>query len=108
MDRYRTAIRTRQMSYRTEQAYAAWVVRFIRYHGMRHPREMGAEEVGAFLSWLAVAREVSASTQNQALSALLFLYRHVLGTDTDTCSARSWASWMRSRERGLQGASRSR
>jgi integron integrase len=68
----------RHYSRRTEQAYVAWVRRFIVFHGYRHPNEMGDAEIGAFLRWLAVERNVSASTQNQALSALLFLYRHVL------------------------------
>lgn len=58
-----------------------WVVRFLRFHGHRHPREMGKFEVESFLSWLAVERNVAASTQNQALAALLFMYRHVLGVE---------------------------
>ncbi len=78
LDRVRTAIRVRHYSVRTEKAYVQWIRRFILYHGKRHPSEMGANEVNAFLSHLAVDRTVSASTQNQALAALLFLYRHVL------------------------------
>ncbi|MBU0742362.1 transposase [bacterium] len=78
LDRIRHTIRTRHYSRRTERAYVDWVRRFVRFHGLRHPEEMGAEEVTAFLTHLAVRRRVSASTQNQALSALLFLYRHVL------------------------------
>ncbi len=78
LDRLNQAIRLRRYSRRTARAYAGWVKRFVRFHGMRHPAEMGAEEVTTFLSDLAVRRRVSASTQNQALSALLFLYRHVL------------------------------
>lgn len=81
LDRVRRAIRVRHYSYRTEQAYVYWVRRFIFYHGKRHPQEMGASEVEAFLSSLATEGRVSASTQNQALSALLFLYRHVLDVD---------------------------
>ena len=65
-------------SYRTEQAYLQWIIRFIRFHGRRHPAEMGAAEVEAFLNDLAVCRHVSASTQNQAKAAILFLYREVL------------------------------
>ena len=61
-----------------DRVYVGWVLRFIRFHGRRHPREMGAPEVEAFLSALAVEGRVAASTQNQALSALLFLYREVL------------------------------
>ena len=78
LDQVREAIRVRHMSLRTEEAYVDWVRRFILHHGKRHPKEMGAEEVGAFLTHLAVERSVSASTQNQAKAALLFLYREVL------------------------------
>jgi integron integrase len=67
-------------AYRTEEAYVDWVRRFILFHGKKHPRDMGPKEVADFLSHLAVARNVSASTQNQAKAAILFLYRHVLGT----------------------------
>ena len=81
IERFREAIRTRHYSRRTEQAYWHWVRRFIFFHGKRHPGEMGAGEVTAFLSWLATERDVAAATQNQALSALLFLYKHVLGHD---------------------------
>lgn len=78
LDRLRAAVRVRHFSPRTEEAYAAWAKRFILFHGKRHPSSMGADEVNAFLSSLAVDGHVSASTQNQALSALLFLYRNVL------------------------------
>lgn len=78
LDRVRSAVRMRHYSRRTEKAYLAWIRRFIVFHGKRHPTEMGGSEVTAFLSSLA-ARGVSASTQNQALSALLFLYGAVLG-----------------------------
>lgn len=81
VDAIRARLRMRHYSLRTEQAYVGWVLRFIRFHGRRHPREMGATEVEAFLSWLAVEGKVAASTQNQALSALLFLYREVLGIE---------------------------
>lgn len=77
----RRAIRARQYSRRTEETYVSWVQRFVRFHGKRHPMEMGGDEVEAFLTSLAVHRQVSASTQNQAASALLFLYRQVLGRD---------------------------
>lgn len=66
------------LAYRTEESYIGWMRRFIRYCGGRHPRELGADEVEGFLTYLAVERRCSASTQNQALSALLFLYREVL------------------------------
>jgi integron integrase len=81
LDRVRTTMRTRHMSSRTEEAYVFWIRRYIVFHGRRHPATLGAEEVTRFLSNLAETRRVSASTQNQALSALLFLYRHVLGVD---------------------------
>lgn len=81
LDRVRIAIRTRHMSPRTEQAYVFWVRRFVVFHGKRHPAEMGAAEVSAWLSHLAVEGRVAASTQNQALAAVLFLYRHVLGVE---------------------------
>ena len=78
LDRLRAALRARHYSLRTEQSYVAWVKRFILFHGKRHPDEMGEPEINAFLSSLATDGRVAASTQNQALSALLFLYRHVL------------------------------
>lgn len=81
LDRVRIAIRTRHYSPRTEEAYVAWIKRYIFFHGKRHPAEMGAEEVTRFLSSLALHGRVSASTQNQALSALLFLYKDVLQQD---------------------------
>jgi len=78
LDRVRFEARRRQLSPRTEEAYAAWVRRFVLFHGKRHPDTLGQREVVSFLSDLAVRARVSASTQNQALGALLFLYRHVL------------------------------
>lgn len=81
LDQVREAIRLRHYSIRTEQAYTDWIRRFILFHGKRHPREMGAAEVERFLTHLAVEGRVAASTQNQALSALLFLYRTVLKVD---------------------------
>jgi integron integrase len=78
LDQVRQRIRYRHYSIRTEQSYVDWIRRFILFHDKRHPRDMGAREVEAFLSWLATERQVAASTQNQALSALLFLYREVL------------------------------
>jgi integron integrase len=78
LDHVRAAIRTRHYSVRTEKAYVQWIKRFIFFHQKRHPLEMGEAEVGQFLSNLACERQVSVSTQNQALNALLFLYREVL------------------------------
>jgi site-specific recombinase XerD len=78
LDRLRSALRFKQYSYRTEQSYVQWVHRFILYHRKRHPQEMGAAEVRGFLTHLARDRHVSASTQNQALNAIVFLYKVVL------------------------------
>ncbi len=79
LDQVRTVIRTRHYSLRTEQTYINWIKQYIFFNQKRHPSELGAAEVSAFLSHLAVTRGVAASTQNQALAAILFLYRHVLG-----------------------------
>ena len=81
LDQLREAIRRRYYSRRTEEAYVHWVRRFVYFSGRRHPRELGESEVTAFLTHLAVERNVATATQNQALSALLFLYRHVLQLD---------------------------
>jgi integron integrase len=81
LDQVREKIRVKHYSIRTEQAYVDWIRRFIVFHGKRHPAERGAGEVERFLSHLAVERNVAASTQNQALSAILFLYKEVLGTE---------------------------
>src|SRR5882672_1487061 len=81
LERLHERIRYRHYSLRTEHSYEQWVRRYIRFHGRRHPRDLGAEHVTAFLSALATERHVSASTQNQALAAILFLYREVLGID---------------------------
>ena len=81
LDGVRDRIRVKHYSIRTEQAYVDWIKRFIRFHGKRHPAELGAAEVEAFLTHLAVAGNVAASTQNQAKSALLFMYREVLGAE---------------------------
>jgi len=81
LDRLREALRSRHYSRRTEQTYCQWVKRFIFFHNIRHPAEMAEAEINGFLTHLAVKEKVSASTQNQALSALLFLYRHVIGRE---------------------------
>ena len=81
LDLVRDRIRVKHYSLRTEQAYIQWIKRFILFHGKRHPKAMAAPEVEAFLSHLATEKNVSASTQSQALSALLFLYREVLGIE---------------------------
>jgi integron integrase len=84
LDQVRHVVRTLHYSRRTEAAYADWIRRFIIFHRKKHPSTMGAPDIAAFLSWLATTRRVSASTQNQALSAVLFLYRHVLRMQIDT------------------------
>ncbi|MDK9701731.1 MAG: integron integrase [Sulfuritalea sp.] len=81
LDQVRGKIRLKHYSLRTEQTYVDWIKRFIRHFGKRHPRDLGAAEVEAFLTHLAVVGRVAASTQNQAKSALLFLYREVLGNE---------------------------
>jgi integrase len=81
LDRVREAVRARHYSRRTEKAYVAWTRRYVLFHGKRHPIEMGAAEVSRFLTSLATEAKVAASTQNQALNALLFLYRVVLEQD---------------------------
>ena len=78
IDSLRNVIRVRHCSIRREQSYVGWVKQFIFFHGKRHPKELGEQEVGAFLTHLAVNKNVSASTQNQALNALVFLYKAVL------------------------------
>jgi hypothetical protein len=82
LDQVRQAIRTRHYSYMTEKAYVSWIKRFIFFHDKRHPADMGEPEIAGFLSSLATDSKVSASTQNQALHAILFLYQEV-------CRARS-------------------
>jgi integron integrase len=81
LDQVRAACRVRHYSIRTEEAYVDWVRRYVLFHGKRHPLEMGAAQINRFLTDLAVQRHVAASTQNQAFSALLFLYQKVLDTD---------------------------
>ncbi len=81
LDQVRDAIRLKHYAYRTEETYVQWIRRYILFHNKRHPKEMGKAEIEAFLTHLAVEGRVSASTQNQALSALLFLYREVLNLE---------------------------
>ncbi len=86
LDQVRQKIRLRHYSYRTEEAYTAWIKRYVRFHDLTHPRELGDDAIEEFLSHLATIRRVSASTQNQALAALLFLYQQVLGRNPDELS----------------------
>ncbi len=81
LDQVRDTVRLKHYAYRTEETYVQWIRRYILFHNKRHPQEMGKAEIEAFLTHLAVEGQVAASTQNQALSALLFLYREVLKLD---------------------------
>ncbi len=83
LQRYREELQVRHYARRTVKSYERWLRRFLQFHAMRHPRTMGRAEVNAFLSHLAVELQVSPSTQNQALAALLFLYRELLEMDLD-------------------------
>ena len=87
LDRVRHAIRLKHYSLRTEEAYIFWIKKYIHFHNLRHPSEMREEEVRQFLTHLAVSEKVAASTQNQALAALLFLYRNVLGVELKNIDA---------------------
>lgn len=91
LDKVRAVIRPKHYSLRTEEAYTQWIKRFILFHLKRHPREMGALEINQFLSHLAVKENVAASTQNQALSAILFLYREVLELEPGCLDDVIWA-----------------
>jgi len=83
LDQVSDAIRVKHYSLRTEQTYKEWITRYILFHKKRHPREMGAGEIQSFITYLAVERHLAASSQNQALSAVMFLYRHVLQKEID-------------------------
>lgn len=87
LDQLREVIRLKHYTYRTEETYVQWVKRFILFHEKRHPREMGRAEIEAFLTDLAVQQQVAASTQNQALNAILFLYREVLSLEVAEVNA---------------------
>ena len=95
LDQVRDKIRLKHYSYRTEQSYIAWIKRFIFFHDRQHPDTMGEKEIESFLTFLAVKRNVAASTQNQALCALLFLYKEVLGREL---------AWMDSMQRAKRPA----
>jgi site-specific recombinase XerD len=84
LDQVRDAIRLKHYSYRTEETYVQWIRRFILFHNKRHPNEMGVPEIEAFLTHLAIEGNVTANTQNQALNAILFLYRQVLKQELDS------------------------
>ncbi len=82
LDQLRELIRTKHLSIRTEKTYVQWAKRFILYHNKTHPVRMGAEQINQYLTFLAVKKRVAASTQNQALNAIVFLYKHLLGQNT--------------------------
>ena len=105
IQRYREELQTRHYARRTVATYEQWLRRFLRFHGMRHPREMGSGEVNAFLTHLAVELQVSPSTQNQALSALLFLYRELLERDLDLGACRTFPQPQQTLPRLLLGSS---
>jgi site-specific recombinase XerD len=83
LDQVRESLRVKHYSARTEQTYVEWIKRFILFHGKRHPNEMGGKEIEAFITHLAVERHVATATQNQALSAILFLYKYVLKKEVE-------------------------
>ncbi|MFO7890780.1 MAG: phage integrase N-terminal SAM-like domain-containing protein, partial [bacterium] len=91
LDQVRQSLRTKHYSYRTEKSYVGWIRQFILFHGKRHPKDMGEEEINKFLTHLAVKRNVSASTQNQALCAIVFLYKHVLKKELGDFGDLVWA-----------------
>ena len=91
LDQVRAAIRTKHYSLRTEESYVNWIKRFVLFHNKRHPKEMGEKEINVFLTHLAVNKKVAASTQNQALCAIIFLYKHVLKIDIGDLGEMVWA-----------------
>jgi site-specific recombinase XerD len=91
LDVVRGMIRLRHLSYTTEKHYLHWIRRFIRFHGKRHPRDMGEQEIVAFLSDLAIKRDCAPGTQNQALNAIVFLFKNVLGRELGEFKNVRWA-----------------
>jgi len=91
LDQVRSAIRLKHYSYRTEQAYVLWITQYILFHNKRHPKDMNETEIKQFLNHLAVNRNVAASTQNQALCAIVFLYKHVLNINLGEFGQITWA-----------------
>ena len=91
IDQIRKAVRVKHYSYRTEQTYIYWIKKFILFNKKRHPNDMGEQEINRFLTYLAVNKKVSASTQNQALCAILFLYRQVIKKSIGWIDKLQWA-----------------
>lgn len=83
LDQVRNSLRQRNYSYRTEKTYIGWIKRYILFHDKRHPKEMGEKEIGEYLTYLAVDKNVAPSTQNQALNSIIYLYKHILKIDLD-------------------------
>ncbi len=81
LDQVRNSLKQRNYSYRTEQAYIGWIKHFILIHNKRHPKELGENEIGEFLTYLALEKTVSPSTQNQALNSIIYLYKYILKID---------------------------
>ena len=91
LDQVRQIIRVKHYSMRTEESYTTWIKRFIFFHNKRHPIEMGEKEIGQYITYLAKERKVSASTQNQALCAIVFLYKNVLKKDLGNINSIFWS-----------------
>ena len=91
LDQVRDVIRVKHYSYKTEKSYVQWIKRFILYHNKQHPLDMGEKEIGEYLTHLAVKKHVSASTQNQALNSIVFLYKQVINKDLGTLKNVKWA-----------------
>jgi integron integrase len=91
LDQVRNALRTKHYSMKTEKAYVHWIRRYVLFHNKRHPKDMGEKEINEFLTHLAVKEKVSASTQNQALCAIIFLYKHVLNKEIGKLEELVWA-----------------
>ena len=91
LDQVREALRTRHYSYSTEKTYVHWIRQFVLFHGKRHPNKLGEAEINQFISNLALQRNVSSSTQNQALCAIVFLYKHVLKREHGDFGDLVWA-----------------
>jgi len=94
MDQVREVLRFHHYAYNTEKSYVSWILKFIRFHNKKHPKDMGKTEVEAFLSHLAINRNVSASTQNQAFNAIVFLYRQVLARISHQAAWNTYNYWL--------------
>ena len=91
LDQVRNELRVKHYSIRTEKSYIDWIKRFIAFNSNRHPKDLGGEKIKEYINWLAISRNVSASTQNQALCSILFLYKQVLKSKIDWIDEIRWA-----------------